>query len=229
MPDLSHSLEQLDEELLELGEGAMMVEELDGFIAGLLVCPELVMPDEWLAIVLNRDPADQQPVFDNIDQANRVFGLVQEHYNSVALTLMQHPKRYRPLFPVDARNGDILWEIWIEGFAAALDLRPQAWQRLFDTDADAATPVAMRGMMALVDAVCGDPPLPEEDLAALHATAPDSIAHWVVVLNKARLASGPSMPRGNPRQPSRATQKIGRNDPCSCGSGKKYKRCCGLN
>jgi len=25
----------------------------------------------------------------------------------------------------------------------------------------------------------------------------------------------------------RATAKIGRNDPCSCGSGKKYKKCCG--
>jgi len=25
----------------------------------------------------------------------------------------------------------------------------------------------------------------------------------------------------------KATQKIGRNDPCICGSGKKYKRCCG--
>lgn len=23
-------------------------------------------------------------------------------------------------------------------------------------------------------------------------------------------------------------QKIGRNDPCSCGSGKKYKQCCML-
>ena len=25
----------------------------------------------------------------------------------------------------------------------------------------------------------------------------------------------------------RETPKIGRNDPCSCGSGKKYKKCCG--
>ncbi|MCX6110492.1 MAG: SEC-C metal-binding domain-containing protein [Proteobacteria bacterium] len=24
----------------------------------------------------------------------------------------------------------------------------------------------------------------------------------------------------------RATPKLGRNDPCSCGSGKKYKKCC---
>ena len=27
----------------------------------------------------------------------------------------------------------------------------------------------------------------------------------------------------------RTTQKIGRNDPCPCGSGKKYKKCCGKN
>ena len=25
----------------------------------------------------------------------------------------------------------------------------------------------------------------------------------------------------------RETPKIGRNDPCPCGSGKKYKKCCG--
>lgn len=25
----------------------------------------------------------------------------------------------------------------------------------------------------------------------------------------------------------RQTPKIGRNDPCPCGSGKKYKKCCG--
>lgn len=27
----------------------------------------------------------------------------------------------------------------------------------------------------------------------------------------------------------RAAPKIGRNDPCPCGSGKKYKKCCGAN
>ena len=30
----------------------------------------------------------------------------------------------------------------------------------------------------------------------------------------------------NPPAPVRS-EKIGRNDPCSCGSGKKYKKCCG--
>jgi len=28
---------------------------------------------------------------------------------------------------------------------------------------------------------------------------------------------------------ARSSEKVGRNDPCPCGSGKKYKRCCGAN
>ena len=31
----------------------------------------------------------------------------------------------------------------------------------------------------------------------------------------------------NPSSPAEATLKIGRNEPCPCGSGKKYKKCCG--
>ena len=32
-----------------------------------------------------------------------------------------------------------------------------------------------------------------------------------------------------PRQPVKAKAKVGPNDPCPCGSGKKYKKCCGKN
>ena len=32
----------------------------------------------------------------------------------------------------------------------------------------------------------------------------------------------------NPRKPMIGENKVGRNDPCPCGSGKKYKKCCGL-
>jgi uncharacterized protein YecA (UPF0149 family) len=31
------------------------------------------------------------------------------------------------------------------------------------------------------------------------------------------------------QQVKRASDKVGRNDPCPCGSGKKYKKCCGAN
>ncbi|MFR4118040.1 MAG: SEC-C metal-binding domain-containing protein, partial [Bilophila wadsworthia] len=33
---------------------------------------------------------------------------------------------------------------------------------------------------------------------------------------------------GAPAQ-AKAENKPGRNDPCPCGSGKKYKKCCGAN
>jgi len=36
-----------------------------------------------------------------------------------------------------------------------------------------------------------------------------------------------SRERSQKQQPIRIDQKIGRNDPCPCGSGKKYKKCCG--
>jgi SWIM/SEC-C metal-binding protein len=32
----------------------------------------------------------------------------------------------------------------------------------------------------------------------------------------------------NPTQPMKAEKKVGRNAPCPCGSGKKYKKCCGI-
>ena len=31
----------------------------------------------------------------------------------------------------------------------------------------------------------------------------------------------------NPAEPVKVQVKIGRNEPCPCGSGKKYKKCCG--
>src|SRR5260370_6971036 len=97
MSGLSRRLKQLDEELLALGEETMLLEELDGFIAGLLVCPDLIKPGEWLPIIWNRDSTDQQPAFQDLDHVNRVLGLLMEHYNSVARTLIDRPAPYRPL------------------------------------------------------------------------------------------------------------------------------------
>ena len=46
-------------------------------------------------------------------------------------------------------------------------------------------------------------------------------------LEQARMAgSGEYQPV---QQVVRGAAKIGRNDPCPCGSGKKYKRCCGAS
>ena len=38
----------------------------------------------------------------------------------------------------------------------------------------------------------------------------------------------PRRSRRTPQQPVRAAPKVGRNQPCPCGSGKKFKNCHGV-
>ena len=45
-------------------------------------------------------------------------------------------------------------------------------------------------------------------------------------LEQARMAGAGDM---QVQQVVRSGDKVGRNDPCPCGSGKKYKKCCGAN
>ncbi|MBI5599540.1 MAG: SEC-C domain-containing protein, partial [Deltaproteobacteria bacterium] len=46
-----------------------------------------------------------------------------------------------------------------------------------------------------------------------------------VVLSRSELAPAAEETRQAPV--TRGADKVGRNDPCPCGSGKKYKKCCG--
>jgi uncharacterized protein len=222
---------KLERELLRLGEGAMLIEQLDGFVAGLLVCPELIQPAEWLPVIWDQYDNRQSP-FDDVDHANRIFGLIMDHYNDIALTLMNDPERYGPLLPINEPSEEILWEVWIEGFVEAIRLRPEAWNRLLEADDD--TSEAMLGMLALGEIVARNNELPSELVDTLTRTAPDLIPHWVVTLNKWRIANTTPPPviaqsaMSSP-PPFSGGRKVGRNEPCPCGSGKKYKRCCGLN
>ena len=50
-------------------------------------------------------------------------------------------------------------------------------------------------------------------------------------LERKQVATPVTASHGEPtaKRPVRADKKVGRNDPCPCGSGKKYKKCCGMN
>jgi uncharacterized protein YchJ len=50
---------------------------------------------------------------------------------------------------------------------------------------------------------------------------------WIEILNAARRFQSAGQMQS--AHPTTQTIKVGRNDPCPCGSGKKYKKCCGLN
>ncbi len=67
MNSLPSYIQQLDKLLLDLptGEGMLMA-ELDGYLAGIIVSPELVSPGDWLKLVWGGDGADASPAFDDL-------------------------------------------------------------------------------------------------------------------------------------------------------------------
>ena len=67
-----------------------------------------------------------------------------------------------------------------------------------------------------------------EDMQLQHAQADNMLQTPAESEQQADSARAPqSQPRATPMPLTRSGKKVGRNDPCPCGSGKKYKQCCG--
>ena len=224
MQSIPRRLKQLEKELASLPDDSepMLISELDGFLAGIVVCPDLIMPGEWLPMVWGGGDDDAAPVFDSTVHVEKLVGLVMQHYNATANDL--HRGRFAPVFDVDTRHDEILWELWIDGFETAMRLRPQSWARIADGDEDTRT--ALAGLKTLAEINRGDSSLAEAEIHDLTEKAPDLIPHWIAILSAWRIRQNLA---GQPATSTPHFGKVGRNDPCPCGSGKKYKKCCGLN
>jgi uncharacterized protein len=222
LPGISRRLKALEEQLLALNDDAMILSELDGFIAGLIVCPELITPHEWLPRVWGDAEDGEGPVFESKAQLDSIFSRIMAHFNDVADTLHRRPGRYQPIFDIDKQHDEILWETWAHGFMIAVNLRPDAWSELLQADDDYSSAlILLMTMGAIADA---ESPLSGEEVETITSRAPDVIPELVERLNAWRLGRYKDAPSGSAR-----TGKIGRNDACPCGSGKKYKKCCGVN
>ena len=222
LPAISHRLKTLERQLLALSDDAMILSEFDGFIAGLIVCPELITPHEWLPRVWGEMEDGEGPVFESQAQIDSVFSGIMAHYNAVADTLHSRPGHYQPIFDVDERHDEILWETWARGFSIAVNLRPDAWSELLQADDDHSTAlILLMTMGAIADA---ESPLSGGEVETITSRAPEIIPELVERLNAWRLGRFKVAPSGSAR-----AGKIGRNDPCPCGSGKKYKKCCGVS
>jgi uncharacterized protein len=212
----AQSFDALDHALMALGDEVMMLGELDGFIAGLLLCPELIAPSEWLAEVWGGEDADEDPGFDSSEQAQSVIGLIMAHYNAVADTLHRRPGRYGPLLDVSEPTDEVFWEFWIDGFKRAVALRHEAWEPMLHGEGEASEALILLLSLAVIAEQDVEHDIPPADVAEMQTNAPDIIAECVGILAADR----------NSRLPTRGP-KVGRNDPCPCGSGKKHKKCCG--
>jgi uncharacterized protein len=220
-------LDRLTAVLKRFGDkNSMNLEQLDGFLAALICCPDLVPPSEYLPeiwgdnIVLE-DGFSAKPILKDF------LSLLMRHWNAIVDTL-QSDEVYLPLLLED-ENGNWHGNDWANGFLRGMELRKEHWASLLDDEENGGLIVPI---LALAHEHDPDPamrPYKEPVSAELRETL---IVGAAAGMNKiyhyfeAQRLLGTD-PLDNMTTYRRSMPKIGRNDPCPCGSGKKFKHCCG--
>ncbi|MEJ0028442.1 MAG: UPF0149 family protein [Rhizomicrobium sp.] len=200
-----------------LPDTVMTMAELDGFLAAVAIGPEPIDPAEWMPVVWS----GAEPRFENSAQALGVRRAIYARYDAVVDEV--EAGTYAPILDVDD-DDEPLPQSWAVGFMTGAALRLEAWSVLFQSEQDdtIAYPI-----LALCEDEAGQPllELSKKDRAFLLAQSPDLIAQAVIDIADYWQQKNRPPPAG--AIPVRTAPKIGRNDPCPCGSGRKYKKCCG--
>jgi uncharacterized protein len=199
---------------------------LDGYLTGVVVAPNLILPSLWIAALWG----GEETVFDNDAEIGTVMGTVMAHYNALGTEIDRSLKRledervcdYRPAFlTMGGESARDAVREWIGGFWKAMALVPEGWSAMAE---DERTQVLISPFVGFLDLGEDEAFEPAEDIDERLDESIEQIPRAILILHKiaklraARTAEIPA--------PARRT-KVGRNDPCPCGSGKKYKHCCG--
>lgn len=216
-------LDRLAEFLKDCAGGkAMNVEELDGFFAALVAGPDVVMPSEYLREVFGGELSDAHE-FGTMEEANDILALLLRHWNEIAATLSKGDA-YLPVLLEDA-SGVSHGNDWARGFMRGVEMRHDGWADLI---ADEEHGGCMVPVLMLFHEYDADPEMRPEPIGKEQREK--VITHMAAGLVGAyRYFRQQGLPAlgTRPPEPRSAKTKIGRNDPCPCGSGKKYKHCCG--
>lgn len=187
--------------------GPAMVE---GLFAALAIGPRLVLPSEWIPWVWDRTTGASVPAFADTDALGSVLNLLMRHYNAVHAGLSGATPDFVPLHERDAR-----WraEDFGAGFLAALQFDTDNWQRLLKVHPEWLAPLVYLGSGRAA---------PQGDAGAIWASAilPSVICIRDWWASEEAAAWVGTFVREQP--------KVGRNERCPCGSGRKYKKCCGV-
>ena len=209
------SLQELDEFLTSDGAPArsMALSNLDGFLTAVAIGPDRIKPSEWLPRIWG----DESPEFLSEEEANRVIGTILGRYNQIITQLRDDPSSYQPLIRQN-EHGQVIARDWAAGFIEGIALRSHGWQALLKSEKyrNYIAPIAVH----ITDAQGNHPLKPEEseNVKALIEQAAELIPAAVRSINGFFKQT---------RQLGEGGTKVGRNDPCFCGSGKKFKKCCG--
>jgi uncharacterized protein len=206
---------------------AMDVATLEGWLTALIIGPSLVPPSAWLPWVWDFESGRDEVTFDNAEQATEILGIVMGLSNQIADVFQRDPATFESVF-----SHRITWGAseWCEGFLKATQtFDAGAWSALWAIDGLAAVGDPERSSLVT-------PFLRLGDQAGMEITDKEGDAqHWMDAVVPALV--GVHAHWAKSRRPSagarvvapvrRTAPKVGRNDSCPCGSGKKFKHCCG--
>ncbi len=206
---------------------------LDGYLAGVLVQPVLVPPEQWLPPIFgtNGMPDGDTPGW-SAEQHDQLIGLITRRKDEIWRGILEDGW-FDPIVPViedDDGNpvtGKEAMEglgYWAAGFEWALDNFPQLEE------------AGLAGVPDLLDSIWRHLPEQDETQQAMTKALDDEhplnsldAAIEALVFDVVDLAEIAVKESHKVETVVRDAPKVGRNDPCPCGSGRKYKQCHGAN
>ena len=206
---------------------------LDGYLAGVLVQPVLLQPEDWLPPIFGTEGMPEPGIAGwSQAQHDRLVSLITRRKDEILRGILEDGW-FDPIVPMiedddgkPVEGKDALEGIgyWAAGFEWALANFPQLEE------------AALSGVPDLLDSIWRHLPEQDETQQALTKAldeehplknldeAIEALVFDVVDLAQIGLAESHKVETVVREHP-----KLGRNDPCHCGSGKKYKNCHGAN
>jgi uncharacterized protein len=190
----------------------------DGLLTAAAIGPERTFPHEWIGAIF------QGHRFEDADAAQASYALLSLMQDRILRDLRRRGAKYSPGFLDQAKDGEKigLAHEWARGFVTGMQLRGKAWEALVNSRDARLVLVPILAFLTLED---GTPVLPTnsaEGIAQMRREALDMLGPAVYGVDQYWNMYG----RRGGLAPVPALLKIGRNAPCPCGSGKKYKKCC---
>lgn len=204
--DLSNELDDEEwdalEELFEHFDESL--EWVEGLFTACFVGPELVPPSSWLPLILG----DHR--FETIEEAQGALPLLQLLYNDVGRRLDISAEEVCP-------PADEIEEVaeFAKGFLTGTRLQP-TWAQTEEGVMFLLPFGALAGALPDEDIELTDPTMTLDAWKEGHRESIGETIEEIRAFFRTR----------RKKSPARAAAKVGRNDPCPCGSGKKHKKCC---
>lgn len=210
--------------LLEEVGAPMNLEMVDGFYAALICAPELVPISEYLPEVLGE-------ALSGGAATQELMTLLIRYWSSIAIglanSLGDDPERLQMPLMYEDDAGVALGNDWASGFMRGVQLRAGDWQELIHSDEYGGPlfPILLLAHEHDPDPALRPRPITSDERANLILMAAAAMAKAYRHFAPQRQALAQSYEAA--RAPLiRAVPKVGRNEPCPCGSGRKYKHCC---